>query len=176
VTVLNGAIDFTDRKILSALLSKGRSTFAELAAQVGLTAPTVHDRVKKLERGGIIEGYTAIINPSSLGYDITAMVSIVTDAKAASNDYESRLAEISEIQKCLSVAGEETYVVFVLTRTPKTLERVLQRIKSIPGTVSTKASVVLSSPISRHTLPQEDDVREFTSEPSRESKPASMAR
>jgi DNA-binding Lrp family transcriptional regulator len=104
------------------------------------------------------------------------MVSIVTDAKAASNDYESRLAEISEIQKCLSVAGEETYVVFVLTRTPKTLERVLQRIKSIPGTVSTKASVVLSSPISRHTLPQEDDVREFTSEPSRESKPASMAR
>jgi Lrp/AsnC family leucine-responsive transcriptional regulator len=172
VSFLNGAIDFTDRKILSALLSKGRSTFAELAAHVGLTAPTVHDRVKKLERSGIIEGYTAIINPSSLGYDITAMVSIATDARIGSQEYEKHLAEISEIQQCLSVAGEETYVVFVLTRSPKTLEKVLQRIKSIPGTVSTKASVVLSSPINRHTLPQEDDVREFPAE----TKSASLAR
>ncbi|MGH9323910.1 MAG: Lrp/AsnC family transcriptional regulator [Vicinamibacteria bacterium] len=171
MSFLNGTIDFTDRKILSALLSKGRSTFAELAAQVGLTAPTVHDRVKKLERSGIIEGYTAIINASSLGYDITAMVHIVTDAKIASSEYEKHLSEISEIQKCFSIAGDETYVVFVLTRTPKTLEKVLQRIKSIPGTVSTKASVILSSPISRHTLPHEDEVREFPSE----SKPASAA-
>lgn len=170
---MNGAIDFTDRKILSALLSKGRSTFAELAAQVGLTAPTVHDRVKKLERGGIIEGYTAIVNPSSLGYDITAMVSITTSADASSQEYEERLAEISEIQKCFSVAGEETYVALVLTRTPKTLEKVLQRIRNIPGTSATKASVVLSSPISRHTLPAEDDVREF---PSESNKSASVAR
>jgi Lrp/AsnC family transcriptional regulator, leucine-responsive regulatory protein len=179
VSFLNGSIDFTDRKILSALLSKGRSTFAELAAQVGLTAPTVHDRVKKLERSGIIEGYTALINTTALGYDINAMVSITTDAKTSSSEYERHLSEITEIQKCLSVAGDETYVVFVLTRTPKTLERVLQRIRSIPGTVSIRASVVLSAPISRHTLPneplesREEDVREF---PSESAKPASMAR
>jgi Lrp/AsnC family leucine-responsive transcriptional regulator len=161
VSLLNGTIDFTDRKILSALLSKGRSTFAELAAQVGLTAPTVHDRVKKLERGGIIEGYTAIINAASLGYEITALVHIVTDARVASAEYEEQLSDISEIQKCFSVAGEETYVVIVLTRSPKTLEKVLQRIKSTPGTVSTKASVILSSPINRHTLPQDEELREF---------------
>ena len=172
VSLLNGTIDFTDRKILSALLSKGRSTFAELAAQVGLTAPTVHDRVKKLERSGIIEGYTAIITPASLGYEITAMVHIVTDARVASTDYEKHLTEISEIQKCYSVAGEETYVAIILTRSPKTLEKVLQRIKSTPGTVSTKASVILSSPINRHTLPHEEEVREFPAE----SKPASFAR
>ena len=98
MSLLNGTIDFTDRKILSALLSKGRSTFAELAAQVGLTAPTVHDRVKKLERSGIIEGYTAIINPDALGYEITALVHIVTDARVASAEYEKHLTEISEIQ------------------------------------------------------------------------------
>jgi Lrp/AsnC family leucine-responsive transcriptional regulator len=164
VSLLNGTTDFTDRKILSALLSKGRSTFAELAAQVGLTAPTVHDRVKKLERSGIIEGYTAIINPASLGYEITALVHIVTDARVDSVDFENHLAEISEIQRCFSVAGEETYVAFVLTRSPKTLEKVLQRIKSTPGTVSTKASVILSSPINRHTLPQEEEIREYPAE------------
>jgi Lrp/AsnC family leucine-responsive transcriptional regulator len=179
---LNGSIDFTDRKILSALLSKGRSTFAELAAQVGLTAPTVHDRVKKLERSGIIEGYTAIINTAALGYEINAMVSITTDAKISTSDYERHLSEITEIQKCLSVAGDDTYVAFILTRTPKTLEKVLHRIRSIPGTVSMKASVILSAPISRHTLPnephesrepREEDLREF---PSESATPASMAR
>jgi len=174
MSFLNGAFDFTDKKILAALLSKGRSTFAELAAQVGLTAPTVHDRVKKLERSGIIEGYTAIINPASLGYDITAIVSVTTDAALPSQEYESRLSAISEIQQCYSVAGDETYVVLVLTRTPKTLERVLQRVKAIPGTKSTRASVVLSVPISRHTLPQEDDIREFPADSSGTS--ASLAR
>ena len=174
MSFINGSIDYTDKQILSALLSKGRSTFADLAAQVGLTAPTVHDRVKKLERSGVIEGYTANINPTSLGYDITAMVRITTDAGISSEDYESYLAEISEIQQCFSVAGEEAYIAQVLTRTPKTLEKVLQRIKSIPGTASTKTSVVLSAPINRHTLPQEDDVREFA--PAEASTSATMAR
>jgi Lrp/AsnC family leucine-responsive transcriptional regulator len=94
-------------------------------------------------------------------------VHIVTDARVASTDFENRLSEISEIQQCFSVAGEETYVAFVLTRSPKTLEKVLQRIKSTPGTVSTKASVILSSPISRHTLPQEDEIREYPAEVAR---------
>lgn len=170
----NGAIDYTDKSILAALLSKGRSTFAELAAQVGLTAPTVHDRVKKLERSGVIEGYTAIINPGSMGYDIKAVVRIVTDADASSGEYERELSQISEIQQCFSVAGEESYVAMVMTKSPKSLEKVLQRIKAIPGTGATKTSVVLSAPISRHTLPQEEEVREFPAESSKES--ASIAR
>ena len=174
LSFLNGSIDYTDKSILSALMSKGRSTFAELAAQVGLTAPTVHDRVKKLERSGVIEGYTAIINPASLGYNISAMVHITTEADASARDYEEALSRISEVQQCFSVAGEESYVVIVLTRTPKTLEKVLQSIRSIPGTLTTKASVVLSTPIARHTLPQEDDVREFATDASSES--ASVAR
>jgi Lrp/AsnC family leucine-responsive transcriptional regulator len=160
----SGSFDFVDRKILRALLSKGRSTFAELAAQAGLTAPTVHDRVKKLERCGIIKGYTTIVNASMLGYEITAMVSITAAATVPSREYESRLAEISEIQECFSVAGEETYMARVLTKNSRSLEQLLQRIRAIPGTVSTKTAVVLSSPISRHTLPQEEEVREFPGE------------
>ena len=157
-------IDFIDRKILEALLSKGRSTFAELASQAGLTAPTVHDRVKRLERCGVIKGYTAIVNSPMLGYEITAMVAITVSATIPSREYEARLSEISEIQECFSVAGEETYLVRVLTKSPRSLEKVLQRIKSLPGTVSTKASVILSSPISRHTLPEDEEVREFPGE------------
>ncbi len=160
------AVDFIDKKILRALLTKGRSTFAELASQAGLTAPTVHDRVKKLERCGIIKGYAAIVNPAMLGYEITAMVSITTAASTSSREYEARLAEISEIQECFTLAGEETYMARVITKSPRSLEQLLQRIRNLPGTVSTKTSVVLSSPISRHTLPQDEEVREFPGEKS----------
>src|SRR3972149_7024454 len=105
---MSAPIDFIDRQILKALLSKGRSTFAELAAQVGLTAPTVHDRVKKLERTGVIEAYSASVNPSTLGYEISAFIGITTTASVSSREYEARLNEISEIQECFSVAGGET--------------------------------------------------------------------
>lgn len=160
----SAAVDFTDRKILRALLSKGRSTFAELASQAGLTAPTVHDRVKKLERCGVIKGYAAIVDPTTLGYEITAMVSITTAADTPAKDYEARLAEISEIQECHAVAGDETYVARVMTKNPRTLEQLLHRIRSLPGTLRTKTSVVLSSPISRHSLPKEEELREFRGE------------
>jgi Lrp/AsnC family leucine-responsive transcriptional regulator len=161
---MSPSIDFIDRQILKALLSKGRSTFAELAAQVGLTAPTVHDRVKKLERTGIIEGYSASVNPSTLGYEISAFVSITTSGTIPCREYEGRLAGISEIQECYSVAGEETYMARVITKNPRTLELLLQRIKDLPGTLRTKTTVVLSAPINRHTLPMEEEVREFPGE------------
>jgi len=162
---MSALIDFIDRQILQALLSKGRSTFAELAAQVGLTAPTVHDRVKKLERTGIIEGYSALVNPSALGYEISAFIAITTTASVTTREYEARLGDISEIQECFAVAGSETYLARVITKNTRSLELLLQRIKEIPGTLSTRTTVVLSTPVSRHTLPVEKEVREFPGEP-----------
>lgn len=158
------SIDFIDKKILKALLSKGRSTFAELAAQVGLTAPTVHDRVKKLERSGIVQGYTAILNPGMLGYEMTALVHITTSSNVPAREYELKLSQISEIQECYSVAGDADYVARVLTKNPRTLEAVLQRIRNLSGTSSTKATVVLSAPIHRNTLPLDDEIHEFPGE------------
>jgi Lrp/AsnC family leucine-responsive transcriptional regulator len=153
---MNDFIDYIDRRILRALSIRGRSTFAELAAQVGLTAPTVHDRVKKLERSGIIQGYSASVDATRLGFDVTALVSITTSASVSHSEYEKRLAEFSEVQECYSVAGEETYVARVITRNPRSLELLLRQFKSLPGTLSTKAKVILSAPITRQSLPYDD--------------------
>ena len=92
------------------------------------------------------------------------MVSITTSTSVSARDFENSLMDIPEIQTCYSVAGEESYVAIVLTRTPQTLETLLQRIKAIPGTVATKASVILSAPISQHSLPLEDKEDEFPSD------------
>ena len=150
---MNEPIDSIDRRILRALLSKGRSTFAELAAQVGLTAPTVHDRVKKLERGGDIQGYSASVDASLLGFDLKALISITASPEISGGEYVKRLSDIPEVQECYSVAGEETYVAQVLTRSSRTLEKLLEQIRALPGTVRTTAKVILSVPISRQSLP-----------------------
>ena len=71
---------------------------------------------------------------------------------------------MTEVQACYSVAGEETYMARVITKNPQTLGLLLQRIKDLPGTLRTKATVVLSSPINRHTLPLDEEVREFPGE------------
>jgi len=153
---MNEPIDSIDRRILKALLSKGRSTFAELAAQVGLTAPTVHDRVKKLERGGVIQGYSASVDPSLLGFDLKALISITASPEISAGEYVKLLSDIPEVQECYSVAGEETYVARVLTRSSRTLEKLLEQIRALPGTVRTTAKVILSVPISRQSLPPLD--------------------
>lgn len=153
---MNEPIDSIDWRILKALLNKGRSTFAELAAQVGLTAPTVHDRVKKLERGGVIQGYSASVDPGLLGFDLKALVSITASSEISSREYIKVLSDIPEVQECFSVAGEETYVARIITRNSRTLEKLLQQIRSLPGTIGTKAKVILSVPISRQSLPLEE--------------------
>jgi Lrp/AsnC family leucine-responsive transcriptional regulator len=153
---MNEPIDSIDRHILKALLTKGRSTFAELAAQVGLTAPTVHDRVKKLERGGVIQGYSASVDPGLLGFDLKALISITTSPEISSREYLNLLSDIAEVQECYSVAGEETYVARIITQNSQTLEKLLLQIRALRGTVATKATVILSVPISRQSLPLEE--------------------
>ncbi|MBD0335077.1 MAG: winged helix-turn-helix transcriptional regulator, partial [Cyanobacteria bacterium Co-bin13] len=66
--------DKIDLKILSCLTTSGRMTWAELANQLGISSPAAADRVRKLEDAGVIEGYTALLNAASLGYELTAFI------------------------------------------------------------------------------------------------------
>ncbi len=73
----NGAaLDLIDRKILALLQDDAKISQAELAKAVGLTAPSVNERIRKLERGGIIRGYVTLLDERKLGQDITAFVEI----------------------------------------------------------------------------------------------------
>ncbi|HEX4059601.1 MAG TPA: Lrp/AsnC family transcriptional regulator [Streptosporangiaceae bacterium] len=134
-----------DRLIVSLLARDGRMSFTELARQTGLSVSATHQRVRRLERRGVVTGYVAVINPADVGLPLTAFVSIKPFDPAAPDDAPQRLAHLQAIEACHSVAGEENYILKVRVATPSALENLLQEIRSAAG-VSTRTTIVLSTP------------------------------
>lgn len=135
----------TDRKILTLLATDGRMSFTDLGKATGLSTSAVHQRVKRLEKRGLIKGYGATIDHDQLGLPLTAFVSITPIDPSEPDDYPQRLADIAEIESCWSVAGEESYILKARVPTPADLEELLARIRSAAN-VSTRTTIVLSTP------------------------------
>src|SRR5689334_25100175 len=106
-------MDDIDRRLLSLLQADGRASYAELARGVGLSAPSVHDRVRRLERSGAISGYTAVVDPALVGLGVTALVGILQREGVEQDDLADALGAIVEVEDCWFVAGEEAFVVKV---------------------------------------------------------------
>jgi Lrp/AsnC family leucine-responsive transcriptional regulator len=105
----------------------------------------VHQRVRRLERRGVIRGYTAQIDSEQIGLPLTAFVSLTPIDPAAPDDYPQRLAQMPEIEACHSVAGVESYIVKVRVQSPAALEALLARVRGTAG-MTTRTTVVLSTP------------------------------
>ena len=134
-----------DRKILSLLASDGRMSFTDLARQTGLSVSATHQRVRRLERRGLIRGYAAVLNPADAGLPLTAFISIKPFDPAAADDAPDRLAHLAAIEACHSVAGEENYILKVRVASPGDLENLLSEIRAAAN-VSTQTTIVLSTP------------------------------
>jgi Lrp/AsnC family transcriptional regulator, leucine-responsive regulatory protein len=146
---MNEELDELDLRLLDALQRNARSTFTELAAMVGLKAPAVHDRVKRLEQRGYIRSYSALLNPERLGLHLTAFVSCYTSPDCAYDDFTRTLSEMPEICEIHSVAGEESFLCKVVTRSTQHLDELLARLKTTPGMARTRTTIVLSMPFER---------------------------
>lgn len=133
-----------DRKILSLLSRDGRMSFTDLARETGLSVSATHQRVRRLERRGVIKGYSAVIDPADAGLPLTAFVSIKPFDPAAPDDAPDRLSHLSAIEACHSVAGEESYILKVRVASPVGLERLLHEIRTAAN-VSTRTTIVLST-------------------------------
>ena len=143
-------IDDIDRRILMLLQEDARLSNAALAKEVGLTMSTVHERVKKLERKGIIKGYVALVDADALGKPITAFIRLSVGVSTESY-LESKnsvmnvcLAE-PEVLECHGVAGEDCYVLKVRTASPKALEKLVERIRCQAAVSRSVTSIVLST-------------------------------
>ena len=134
-----------DRRIITLLCRDGRISFTELSRQTGLSVSATHQRVRRLERRGVIKGYAALIDPAGAGLPLTAFISIKPFDAAAPDDVPQRLEPIAAIEACHSVAGEENYILKVRVASPRDLEDLLQQIRTLAN-VSTRTTVVLSTP------------------------------
>lgn len=138
-------LDERDLTILAALQEDGRATFAEVGARVGLSASAVHDRVRKLEQQGVIRGYRAVLDPEAVGLFVTALIAASPLDPQQPDDLPERVREFPEVEDCLSVAGDENYVLKVRTRTTGDLEDLIRRLREKAG-VATKTTIALSIP------------------------------
>jgi Lrp/AsnC family transcriptional regulator, leucine-responsive regulatory protein len=138
-------VEELDRKIVELLVADGRMSYTDLGKATGLSTSAVHQRVRRLEQRGVIRGYTALVDPETVGLPLTAFISVAPFDPSAPDDIAERLAEVREIEACHSVAGEENYILKVRVATPGALENLLARIRSLAG-VSTRTTVVLSTP------------------------------
>lgn len=142
-------IDELDLRLLEALQRNARATFAELGSLIGLKPPAVHERVKRLERRGYIRGYGARLDGRRLGYALTAFVSCYTTPDCQYDDFMQRLSSMPEVCEVHSVAGEESYLCKVVTRSTQHLDDLLARLKAMSGMGRTRTTIVLSSPFER---------------------------
>jgi Lrp/AsnC family transcriptional regulator, leucine-responsive regulatory protein len=142
-------LDESDLLLLEALQANARSTFAELGVLVGLRPPAVHERVKRLEARGYIRGYAARVDARKLGLELTAFVSAYTTADVDYDRFHASVARLPEVAEVHSVAGEESFILKVLTRSTAHLDDFLSRLKSVPGIGRTKTTIVLSTPFER---------------------------
>jgi Lrp/AsnC family leucine-responsive transcriptional regulator len=142
-------LDELDLRLLAALQSNARSTFAELGAAVGLKAPAVHERVRRLEARGFVLGYTARLDGRRLGLELTAFVSCFTTPEATYDGFTSAIAQFPEVCEIHSVAGDETFVLKVRTRSTSHLDEFLSKLKAVTGLARSKTTIVLSTPFER---------------------------
>jgi|SRR5579884_1769599 len=149
IVVENGELDELDLRLLDALQRNARSTFAELGSVVGLKPPAVHDRVKRLESKGYVRGYSAQLDSRLLGLELVAFISCFTTPDCSYDAFTQRLSGMPEVLEVHSVAGEESFVLKVMTRSTMHLDELLSRLKAVPGMARTKTTIVLSTPFER---------------------------
>jgi len=124
------SIDEIDRKILLLLQQDARMTNAAVAAEVGLSAPSVFERIRKLEQRGVIKGYMARVDPAALGKGLTAFIRLtLADGEGYATGVEA-IADDPDVLECYHVAGEDCFLLKTIVRDPSELDALLKRIRA----------------------------------------------
>jgi Lrp/AsnC family leucine-responsive transcriptional regulator len=139
------AVDTIDRQLVDLLRANARLSYAELARQVGLSAPSVHERVGKLEAIGVIRGYRADVTPEMVGLGVTALIGVAQQAGTEVDDVVAALRALPEIESCYFLAGEESFLLKARVGTMAELEQLIVRLSRTHGVARTRTTVALST-------------------------------
>lgn len=142
---LTRPLDAVDRKIVALLQESSKRTFAEIGADVGLSATAVKRRVDRLENDGVITGYGARINWRALGEAIESLIEIYCADRTSPADVGRSLSTVEEIVSAFTVSGEADAVIRVRVDSIDHLERLVERLRRDPNIVRTRTLIVLST-------------------------------
>ena len=138
-------LDAIDLKILYILQNDGRRRLADIADEVDLSAPAVMERVKKLEAGGVIRGYQALLDGKKVGKDITAFIGVSVGNQRDIDKFALQMMRYADVLECHHVTGDESFILKVKAANTAALEKLLGIIRSVEGVTRTVTKIVLST-------------------------------
>lgn len=142
-------LDSISRQILHELTQDGRLSFRELGERVGLSAPAVTERVRRLERDGIITGYTATIDPGSVGSPILIIMRVIHAPGRPPASIGERAAQLPEVIECNRVTGAESHVIRAWCRDLAHLNDLIEIFAEYGETIT---NVVTDTPVARRSI------------------------
>jgi Lrp/AsnC family leucine-responsive transcriptional regulator len=145
----NEMLDEIDQRILEALLRDARISLKDLAAQVGLSSPSVSERLRRLEERGVIRAFTVEIDPNALGYPLQAIVRI-RPLPGKLHVVQKLIEDIPEFGECDKVTGEDCFVARLFLRSIDQLDQILDRVADY---AETNTAIVKMKPIARRPPP-----------------------
>ena len=146
-------LDETDIQILKTLQKDARESASHIAEKVNVSVPTVTERIRKLQENGVILGFQTAIDPSSIGLDVSAIITIISGSSQYYKEVTIAAEETPEVVQCFSTTGNGSHMLYVVTKNSNTLEELLRKIQSWPGVVRTETQIILSSYKPGSTVP-----------------------
>ena len=149
-------LDTIDLKILAELQKSGRESASNIAENIEVSVPTITERMKKLQEGGVILGFQAVLNPSGLGLDVSAIITVISGSSQYYKEVTVEAKKTNEVVQCFSTTGNGSHTLLVTTKNSNTLEELLRKIQSWPGVTRTETQIILSSYKNGIVLPLSD--------------------
>ena len=142
-------MDAIDHRVISCLLRDGRATYAEIGAEVGLSAPAAKRRVDRLRASGAIRGFTVVVDPSALGWTTEAYVEVYCQGTVSPKDLRRSLERVPEVVGACTVSGAADALLHMLAADIRHLEQAMERVRQEPNVDHTESVIVLSRLIDR---------------------------
>jgi len=135
-------MDETDTKILHQILSDGRSSYRKIAEQIGVSPPTVLNRIQKLENNRVIKSYSAVLDHEKLGYDLTAIIE-VTAVKGKITEVEKHISKFANVCAVYDITGLTDMIIVAKFRNRKELSDFVKKDLALPFVERTNSHMVL---------------------------------
>lgn len=142
-------LDEVDRQIVALLSEDARTSYREIGGRVGLSAPAVKRRVDRLQDEGVIEGFTAVVDPQALGWTVEVFIDLFCEGRTPPDRIRVSMSRHPEVVAAYTVTGEADALLHVRAADTAHLEAALERIRSEPFVTQTRSTLVLSRLIER---------------------------
>jgi len=146
-------LDEIDAQLLEELQRDCKTPLAKLGERVGLSAPSVMERIRKLEQGGVIRSYEAVVDGRRVGLDVTAFVWVALNYPRYKGAFEEEVVRLPAVLECHHVTGGSSLLLKVRARNTAQLEGIISQLRNIDGVERTETNVVLSTQKERGPIP-----------------------